>query len=48
MGNERALGCKHSEEANQKKSTDMSGENNPFYGKKHTGEALKKVQTAFS
>lgn len=34
---------KHTEEWKQKRSEDMSGENNPMYGKTHSAEARKKI-----
>jgi len=37
------LGVKHTDETKQKKSIKFLGENNPFYGKKHSKETLKKL-----
>jgi hypothetical protein len=37
---------KHSEETKQKIRQSLLGELNPFWGKKHTAETLKKIREA--
>jgi len=46
MGNTRRLGTKQPEEYKKMMSIRMSGENNPFYGRRHTPETLQILSLA--
>jgi group I intron endonuclease len=45
---EIALGRKHTEEVKELMSKSRTGENNPFYGKKHSDDSLALIKDAAS
>ncbi len=46
VGNKHALGAKHTEEMNAAKGLRNTGQNNPFFGKSYSVEALGKIAVA--
>ena len=46
LGNKRSLGFKHSPEVKAARSSAYRGQNNPFYGRRHTEETKEKIRKA--
>lgn len=47
-GNKRSLGCHRTMDAKRRISESHKGENNPFYGKKHSEETRKRISKTSS